>query len=71
MEGVNGSGMVASVTFKAKAKGQTTLSFRKDTITLHQPDGSDIEGIASLTMGTSKITVVSFFEVWPGGCHKQ
>lgn len=58
-DGVTGSGVIASITFKAKAEGQTRVSFREETLTLNQPDGTPIIGFESLTITPAHITVGS------------
>jgi len=53
----DGTGTLAVIQFKAKAKGEANVSIRKETIELRQNDGSPIPDVDALTVGVAQVTV--------------
>jgi len=53
----SGTGVLAAITFKAKAVGTTDLSFVRETLTLQQANGSPIAGFDRITIEGASVTV--------------
>jgi hypothetical protein len=56
-EGVSGSGILATVTFKGISKGTADITFHRDTLSLLRQDGSSVEGFDHLAFQDGEVII--------------